>query len=97
MMNLHWQNLRRLGLGTAVSSIVVLLTFGMVLHRYEMHMLVIGTTLIAGLATFCATFVYGPLSYPRASSEAVLARALLVFLGIGLIVVGSATVRRVLA
>jgi hypothetical protein len=97
MMTLHWKNLRRLGLGTAALSIVVLLTFGMVIDRYEMHLLVVGTTLVAGLTTFCATFVYGPLSYPRASSEAILARALLVFLSVGLVVVGSAAVRGMLA
>src|SRR5690606_29420411 len=96
-MTRHWRNLRRLGLGAAASSIVVLLIFGMVIDRYEMHLLVVGTTLFAGLTAFCATFVYGPLSYPRASSEATLARALLVFLGIGLAIVGSAVARQVLA
>src|SRR5688572_29898192 len=93
----HLQNLRWLALCIAVASIVVLLMFGMAPDRYAMLMLGAGTTLFAGLTAFSATFVYGPLSYPRTSSEALLLRALLVFLGVGLVVVGSAAVRRILA
>ena len=93
----HLQNLRWLALCIAVASIVVLLMFGMAHDRYATLILVAGTTLFAGLAVFSATFVYGPLSYPRAPSEALLLRALLVFLVVGLVVVGNAAVRRVLA
>ncbi len=96
-MTRHWQVLRVLALGTGVSSFVVLLTFGMGYDRYEMLMLTAGTALFAGVSTFFATFVFGPLSYPRASSEAILSWALLVFSGSGLSVVGTAAVRKMIA
>ena len=95
-MTRHWQ-IRWLALGTVASSFVVLLAFGMGYDRYEMLMLTAGTTLFAGLATFIATLVFGPLAYPRASREGMLSWALLIFSGTGLIVVGTAAVRRMLA
>ena len=92
----HSQILRWLALCIAMASIFVLFMFGMAPDRYAMLMLVAGTTLFAGLTAFSATFVYGPLSYPRPSSEALLLRALLLFLVVGLVVVGISAVRSIL-
>lgn len=93
----HWRNLRRVGLGTVVFTLVVLLPFGMAYDRYEMLMLAGGIALFGGWAAFIATFVFGPLAYPRRSLEAALSWGLLAFSGSGLIVVGTAAARRMLA
>lgn len=53
-----------------------------------------GTAFFAALAVFFATLVYGPLSFPRGSREALLSKLLLAFLAVGLLVVGGGLVRR---
>lgn len=69
----------------------------MAYDRYEMLILAMGIALFGGWAAFVATFVFGPLAYPRRSLEAILSWALLAFSGSGLIVVGTAAARRKLA
>ena len=70
----------------------------MAADRYMMLFQVAGTSLFAALTAFAATFVYGPLSFPRGSkNEAMMSRGLLAILALGLIVVGSGLARSLLA
>jgi len=93
----HLQIARALALCLVATSVAVLFMYGMAPDKYETALLAAGASMMVGLATFCATFVLGPLAYSRGSTELWLSRALLLFLVAGLVVVGSAAVRRVVA
>ena len=93
----HSQIARAFALCLSAASVVVLFMYGMAPDKYEVVLLAAGASMMAGLTTFCATFVFGPLAYSRGSTELWLSRALLLFLVAGLVVVGSAAVRSVVA
>ena len=75
-------------------SLIVLFMYGMAPPgQYELLILSAGCGLIVGFAAFFSTFVFGPLAYPRATLEGLLARFVFAFLAIGLAVVGGSAVR----
>lgn len=96
MISRHVRILRVLALCALPVWFVLLFRYGMVADKHETLFLVAGSGLFAALATFFATFVYGPLSFARGSREASLSKALLVFIAVGLLVVLSGLVRRLL-
>ncbi|TCZ80378.1 hypothetical protein EYQ95_24755 [Lysobacter sp. N42] len=57
-------------------------------------LLIGGAGFIAALVVFFATLAYGPLAFPRGSREAMLAKALLVLLSLGLAVTISGLARK---
>jgi len=97
MVTRHVHILRAVALCVVAGWFVVLFRYGMAADRYMMLFQVAGTSLFAALTAFAATFVYGPLSFPRGSNEAMMSRGLLAILALGLIVVGSGLARSLLA
>ena len=88
--------MRSLALCVAAASVVVLLIYGMAPDKYEVVILVAGTGLIGGLATFFATLVFGPRAYSLGSSESFLSWGIFLFLLAGLIFVGSSVARSII-
>ncbi len=95
-MTRHIHVLRLVSICLVIVWFVLIFMYGMASDRYEVLFLAGGSAFVAALTALFATFVYGPLSFPRGSSEALLSKLLLVLFAVGLLVVGSGLVRRLL-
>jgi RsiW-degrading membrane proteinase PrsW (M82 family) len=96
MMTKHVRILRAVALCVVPVWFVLLFRYGMVPDQHQTLFLAAGTGLFAALGAFFATLAYGPLSFPRGSREALLSKALLAFIAVGLLVVVSGLARRLL-
>ena len=96
MSNKHVRVLRVMALCTVPVWFVLLFRYGMAPEQHETLLLLAGAGFIGAFVAFFATLAYGPLAFPRGSLEAMLAKALLVVLSLGLAVVMSGLARKLL-
>ena len=95
-MTSYLQTTRILALCVAAVSVVVLLMYGMAADKFELVILVAGTGLIGGLATFFATLIFGTRAYSRGSIESFLSWGIFLLLLVGFMFVGGAAALRIL-
>jgi len=94
MINRHVRVLRVVALCAVPVWFYLLFRYGMAPEQHESLLLIAGAGFIAALVVFFATLAYGPLASPRGSREAVLAKALLAVLSLGLAVAISGLARK---